>query len=164
MRLTLDNSMHKEILLTDELKALELYMQLEAKRLNGKFNYEIKTADDINTDELMVPPLIVQPFIENSIWHGIAKKEGEGKITIEIKRKDTQLNVVMEDDGIGRKKAAEAVTKHPQYSSKGIKITTDRIDILNKIKNAKSSLEIKDLDKGTQVDLKLPYQTENDDV
>ena len=63
----------KEVTLEDDLKALELYMQLEALRLKNKFTYEIKVDENIDCENTLVPPLILQPFVENSIWHGIAK-------------------------------------------------------------------------------------------
>ncbi len=76
MRMTLENSEQQAIPLEEDMKALELYMQLEAKRLNNKFTYEIKVADDIDKENTLVPPMIFQPFVENSIWHGIAQKGG----------------------------------------------------------------------------------------
>ncbi|MBN8787110.1 MAG: histidine kinase, partial [Terrimonas sp.] len=74
-RLILENSEHKEVSLSEDLKALQLYMELEAIRMNHKFSYEIKVSDAIDQENTLVPPLLLQPFVENSIWHGIAKKE-----------------------------------------------------------------------------------------
>jgi tetratricopeptide (TPR) repeat protein len=88
MRRILENSEHKEILLSNELQTLELYMQLEAMRLQNGFSYEIQTDEDIDKDNTLIPPLLLQPFLENSILHGIAKKQG-GKIMLHIKKKVT---------------------------------------------------------------------------
>ena len=102
MRLVLENSEKREVSLSEDLKALELYMQLEALRLNNKFTYEIKVDDMIDKENTMVPPLILQPFVENSIWHGIAKKQGDGNIFIHIKKEGEMVNSIIEDNGIGR--------------------------------------------------------------
>ena len=162
MRLILENSEQKEVSLSDDLKALELYMQLEALRMNNKFSYEIIVDDDLDKDATMVPPLILQPFVENSIWHGIAKKEGPGKILIHIKKEGANMiNCIVEDDGVGRQHSAslKATTLAPEKSSLGMKITQARIDILNKIKNTKAVVELSDLAEGLRVEVKLPLAT-----
>lgn len=155
MRGILENSEEKEIPLADELKMLELYMQLEGSRLNYKFTYEIKISDDVDPEITMVPPLILQPFVENSIWHGLAEKDGGGKITIEVTRDNSLLNCIVEDNGVGRKEAKPSSGK-----SYGMKITKDRIELLNKLKNSNASINLIDLEKGTRVEVKLPFETE----
>lgn len=155
MRGILENSEEKEIPLADELKMLELYMQLEGSRLNNTFTYEIKISEDVDPEITMVPPLILQPFVENSIWHGLTDKDSGGKITIEVTRDNTLLNCVVEDNGIGRKGAKPNLGK-----SYGMKITKDRIDLLNKLKNTNASVNLIDLEKGTRVEVKLPFETE----
>ncbi|HEY5406707.1 MAG TPA: histidine kinase, partial [Ginsengibacter sp.] len=102
MRSILENSEQKEVSLADDLKALELYMQLESMRMNNKFTYEIKVDPAIDKENTKIPPLILQPFVENSIWHGIAKKEGTGKILVHIEKEGNMINCIVEDDGIGR--------------------------------------------------------------
>ena len=88
MRMVLENSEQKEIPLADDLKALELYMQLECFRLKNKFNYEIKIDENIDKENTLIPPLILQPFVENSIWHGIAKKEGTAILLLYIQQEE----------------------------------------------------------------------------
>jgi len=123
MRTILENSEYTQVSLADDLKALELYMQLEALRLNDKFEYEIKVDEEIDQENTMVPPLILQPFVENSIWHGIMSNEGKGKILIEIKKENEMINCMVEDNGVGLKNVmiddANANTKR----SFGMKIT-----------------------------------------
>ncbi len=136
MRMTLENSERQAIPLSDDLKALDLYMQLEAKRLNSKFTYEIKVAEEIDKENTLVPPMIFQPFVENSIWHGIAKKEGMGHIIIDIRKEGKMLHCKIDDDGVGRAKAS--LIKDVEKQSLGMKITKARIDILNKLKDAAS--------------------------
>jgi len=153
MRMILENSEHTQVSLADDLKALELYMQLEALRLNGQFDYEIKVDDDIDQENTMVPPLILQPFVENSIWHGIAQNEGMGKILIEIKKEDEMINCMVEDNGIGRLANKE---NRSEKKSLGMKITRSRIEMMNKIKKTKGSVELFDIASGTRVEVKLP--------
>ncbi len=154
MRMILENSEHKQISLSDDLKALEIYMQLEAMRLNGKFTYEIKVATDIDQEITMVPPLILQPFVENSIWHGIAQKEGQGKILIEITKEDEMINCMVEDNGIGRK---HTIAKgESSKRSLGMKITKSRIEMMNKFWKTKGNVQLSDLPKGMRVEVRLP--------
>lgn len=162
MRMILENSEQKAVSVADDLKALELYMQLEALRMNNKFTYQIKVDDDIDKEATLIPPLILQPFVENSIWHGIAQKEGAGKIFIHIKKeKEDMINCIVEDDGIGRQKSTAIRTGTPKQekTSLGMKITQSRIDILNKIKNANAAVQVSDLSQGVRVEVKLPLAT-----
>lgn len=160
MRLILENSEKKEIPLEDDLRALELYMQLESMRLSNKFTYEIKIDEDVNKETTLVPPLILQPFVENSIWHGIAPKEGKGKITIRIKKEENMINYIVEDNGLGRKRtmALSGEQVHSTKKSMGVKITKSRIDIINKIKKTSGSVELADLSEGMRVEVRLPLE------
>lgn len=155
MRGILENSEEKEIPIADELKMLELYMTLEASRLNNKFTYEIKIDDYIDIENTYIPPLILQPFVENSIWHGLAHKEVEGKIIIEITKENSMLNCIVEDNGLGRDSNESSNRK-----SYGMKITKDRLEVLNKLKNTNASVNLIDLEKGTRVEIKLPLETD----
>ena len=98
MRGILENCEEKEISLSEELKMLEFYMDLESLRFKNKFNYEVKIADDINPENTLIPPMILQPFVENSILHGLAKKENDGKITIHIDKTEDLLKCTIEDN------------------------------------------------------------------
>ena len=157
MRMILENSEKKTIPLSEELKALELYMQLESKRLDDKFAYSIKVADDIDTENTLMPPMILQPFVENSIWHGIANKEGKGNIRIDISRSGQMLQCIIDDDGLGRKKV-EAPANTKDHLSLGMKITKARIEIMNKTRKSNGTVELFDLTKGMRVSVNLPYE------
>ena len=153
IREILESAEASVIPLSEELNMLKLYMDLEAARLNDKFTYDVNVADDIDPEEVYVPPLILQPFVENSIWHGLAKKGGKGKITIEVNRENDMFNYVVEDDGVGR------VINHNHKDGKksfGLKITKERIELLNKLQNLNASVNIIDLTQGTRVEVKLP--------
>ncbi len=158
IRMILENSEKKEIPLADDLNALELYMQLESLRLNNKFSYEIITDNQIDKENTMVPPLLLQPFVENSIWHGIAKKEGKGKIVVLITKENQMIHCTVEDDGIGRSAAASMNEQVSPRKSLGMKITKSRIAILNRVKKSNASVELSDLSQGTKAQIKLPLE------
>ncbi|HRQ49804.1 MAG TPA: tetratricopeptide repeat protein [Agriterribacter sp.] len=160
MRLILENSEQKAVPLADDLKALELYMQLEAKRLDNKFDYSISVAEDIDQDNTLVPPLLLQPFVENSIWHGLVNKKEGGEIKIRITSANGMLLCVVEDNGVGRQQTTGADKDvHIEKKSLGMKITRERIDIMNQSKNANASLTLHDLTQGLRAELRLPLET-----
>ncbi len=154
-RSILENSEKKWISLKEDLELMELYIQLEALRLKNRLSYEIKIDENINVENTMVPPLILQPFIENSIWHGIAGKETKGHILIDIKKENEMLVCIVEDDGVGRKKAS--ILK-PENTSMGIKITKSRLEIINQLKKTRGSVKMFDKTPGLRVELKLPLE------
>ena len=131
MRMVLENSEKEEIVLRDDLNALEWYMQLEQMRTATKFQYQIDVAENINKDETLIPPLILQPFVENSIWHGFQNSTVPGHIQISISIADNKLLCVVEDNGSGRvQPTATSQTK----KSMGTNITQERINLINKTK------------------------------
>lgn len=154
MRMVLENSEQKEITLRDELAALEMYLQVEKLRLDNKFDYSILVDENIDSDNLFVPPLILQPFAENSIWHGITPKAGRGKINIVINKENDMLRCIIEDDGIGRAKTNGNI--EPGRQSLGMKITADRIKLLNKLRNTHASFHISDKEQGVHAEISLP--------
>jgi LytS/YehU family sensor histidine kinase len=167
MRMILEYSEQKEISLADDLKALELYIQLEALRLRDKFSYEIIIGDGIDSENTRVPPLMLQPFVENSIWHGLTRKEGEGKLSIQVYRQDEMIKYSVEDNGIGRARAAglggadgrgglAGVAAAAGKKSMGIKITGERIALINQTRNAGAAMRLSDLEQGTRVEVWLP--------
>ena len=158
MRMILENSEQKEVSLKDDLKALELYMQLESLRMNNKFTYEIKIDHSIDVENTLVPPLILQPFVENSIWHGLSAKDGNGHILIQIKKEGKMINCIVEDNGIGRKHSDEYSQLRVNKKSLGMKITKARIDIINKLKNSNAAVNISDLSEGMRAEVRLPLE------
>jgi len=160
MRLILENSEQKTVSLAEDLEALELYMQLEALRLKNKFTYSIQVDDALDKHTTLVPPLILQPFVENSIWHGIAGKNGEGNIAITIKKDGDMINCMVEDNGIGRqgKNDASKLKDNSGKRSLGMKITKERIDIINKTKKTNAVVAVTDLEQGIRVEVRLPLE------
>jgi Histidine kinase/Tetratricopeptide repeat len=156
MRQVLEHSEKSEITLAEDLQVVETYIQLEILRLRNDLQYEIVIDKDIDPDATMVPPLIIQPFIENSIWHGLSGKAFSGKISIRITREDGMIYYIVEDNGIGRKEAGKYTPAGKR--SMGLRITRDRIDIINQTKGTSAGVEIFDLSEGTRVELKLPLE------
>ena len=164
IRLILDNSNSKNVLLSNELEALRIYIEMESLRFNNKFTYNITLEKDVYADVVEVPPLIIQPYVENAIWHGLLHKETAGHLDIHISLlADSMLQCVIEDDGIGRDKAREYKSKSATTKkSLGMKLTEDRISILNKHASPNASITIIDLvadngePAGTRVILKIP--------
>ncbi|MCK0147640.1 tetratricopeptide repeat protein [Arenibacter sp. F26102] len=158
IRLTLENSEKKEIPLSEDLQLLELYLEVESKRMVNKFTFEIKIDPALDPDNVLVPPLILQPFIENSIWHGISKKQGKGHILIQIKKEDQSIICSVDDDGVGRK--ASVAINEKEGKSMGMKITKSRINIINKQKNSNADIVLIDKadNMGLRVEVKLPLE------
>lgn len=154
-RSILENSEKKWITLEEDLELMELYMQIEALRLDNKLNYRISVDDSVEPDNTLVPPLILQPFIENSIWHGIAPKQGDGQIDLLIKKDENMLEYVVEDNGVGR---LATHTEDKRKGSFGVKITRNRIDIINHLKNTNGSINLLDKTEGLRVEIRLPLE------
>ena len=163
MRLVLENSQHSEVSLKDDMQALELYMQLESIRLQHPFTYSFHIDKSVDLENDNIPPLILQPFVENAIWHGLQYKNEPGHINIFIAKKDNALYATVEDNGVGRDTSKEGV--RPMLLKKeslGMKLTEERLKILNELKNIKAQFEITDLftnenkPAGTKVELSLP--------
>ena len=157
MRMILENSERKEIPIAQDLKALEIYMQLEALRMHNKFIYEIKVDDAIDQENTLIPPLILQPFVENSIWHGLSQKESEGKIWIYIKKEGNMINCIVEDNGVGiPEDVNDEHSAQADKKSLGMKITKSRIDVINRMKKTNATVTLSNLDEGTKIEVRLP--------
>lgn len=155
IRAILESSEKKWIPLEEDLELTELYMQIEGLRLKDKFVHSFKVGEDVDVENTMVPPLILQPFIENSIWHGISKKEAMGHIDISVKTEGQFLVCTVDDDGVGRKMNGAA---KKGKTSMGLKITKNRLDIINQLKKEKGSIQMFDKEEGLRVELKLPLE------
>jgi len=171
IRLILNNSQSQVILLEDELESLKLYIEIENFRFNNKFDYKIELSNNIDAEFLELQPLILQPYVENAIWHGLMhKKEERGILLIKIEllngeNKEEILVFTIEDNGIGRKKAAEMksnTARKRKHKSVGMELTKDRIEMTNQFYGIKATVEVIDLEHengeaaGTRVVVRLP--------
>jgi Histidine kinase len=162
MRMVLNNSQKPLIALDDELEMLELYLEMERLRFKNSFDYGITFLNKLESDNIFIPPLLLQPFCENAIWHGLMHKEGTGRLDIELSMQDNILNCIVTDNGVGREKAEEMKSKTAEKEkSMGLKITTERLALLNRENGLNTFYEIEDMkDKtgnaaGTKVTLKI---------
>jgi ligand-binding sensor domain-containing protein len=163
IRYVVDNSKVTAIPLKKEIEALTLYLDLEALRFGKRFEYEIKVAPDVDTEFMQIPSMLIQPYVENSIWHGIMHKEGNGKIEIHLKMKNEALSCTIRDNGIGRKRSMELKQeKNGEHKSVGLSNTKERLEIINQVNKSNMSVEITDvLDEkgnicGTNVEIYIP--------
>lgn len=165
IRKTLDNAGRDKIILSEEIASLQLYLELEAMRFKDKLEYSIKVDSNVDADFIELPPMIVQPYAENAIWHGLMPKKDGGMLSVHISQEsDTAVYIVIKDNGIGRAKAAELKMKQlPEHVSIGTKITGERIALLNERQQHGADVHIADdftdgQPSGTTVTIKLPLK------
>lgn len=161
----MENSTKGKILLSSELDMLRLYIELEAMRFKEKLQFNIHLEKDVEPDYIELPPLLLQPYVENAIWHGLMPKEKGGKIDIEVAMNNDKslLQLVITDNGIGRARSADLGSAKPtKHESYGIKVTSDRIDLINQVYKAGADATIHDLmndtgkPSGTKVIIQIP--------
>jgi len=160
IRVILNSSSSPTSKLSEELEILALYVKLEQMRVNGGFSYTVKVDKKIGLERIKVPPMFLQPFIENSIWHGIMKKDGEKKIELSIKEDEGSVLCIVLDNGIGINKAKELAHMTQRRKFFGAKATENRIRMLYQNKDV--HIVTKDISSktltGTQVSIRFPLQ------
>ncbi len=166
MRKVLENSQHTSIPLRDELDALNLYLELETIRFKDKFDFTIKVDEEIDTLQFKVPTMLIQPYVENSICHGLMPSEGKGLIKIDIKLEKEYLACTIEDNGIGREASRDQKTSSKKnHSSLGTQIVSSRLDLVNALYGTSLKTIYTDLKKingepsGTRVEIQIPLTT-----
>ncbi len=147
MRSVLENSEEDFIPLEKELQQLELYIKLEHSRFEDKFDYQINIEENVQVAKFQIPPMLLQPYIENAIWHGLRYREEKGELLVTIKENSTDsIIITITDNGIGRKKSAEIKTQNQRkQKSKGMGIIQKRVAILNDMYTDKVDIKISDL-------------------
>ena len=164
MRNVLENSGEDFIPLIKEIEILELYLKLEHSRFKDKFEYLLKIDESIRLEKLSIPPMLIQPYIENAVWHGLRYKAEKGFLEIEFKNTDQNIEIVISDNGIGRKRSMELKTENQKIiKSTGLKNIANRINIIREIYHVKLDVIVLDLipetGEGTVVKLYLNKQT-----
>ena len=146
LRTVLQNSDKGEITFYDEIETCRLYSELESMRFGNKFDYSFIVDGTIDLKSLLVPALIIQPFIENAIWHGIMPKENGGTVRVIVEKKDESVLCIIDDNGIGRELSNQNKFKTgaSTHVSKGVKLTQSRLDLDNLLNERKASVEIID--------------------
>ncbi len=160
MRSILDNSESDFIPLFKEIDLLELYLELEHSRFSDKFSYSFEVDKNIDISNYQIPPMLIQPYIENAVWHGLRYKESGGLLSVIILKDGDYLVITIEDNGIGRTKSKELKSDNQKkLKSRGIKNTQKRLEILGKIYKKEIKLNIEDVKangEGTRVEIRIP--------
>ena len=166
MRLILDNSRQEWVTLASELEQLHLYIELEQLRFNNGFDFYIETDGSLRKEDIAIPPMIIQPYIENAILHGIAHKKERGHILISLRPVNSHLECIVEDDGIGREQAALLKSKRISgHKSVGLKVTEERLQLISERTGRQASVSVIDkfntarMPTGTKVIVRLPLMT-----
>lgn len=167
IRQTLDLSSKKLITLEEEIKYLDTYIKLEHARFEHSFQYRITADKSLQPEQLYLPSLLLQPFVENSIRHGIRNLKGtNGKILITFSAEGAYLLCIIEDNGVGRKVATQLKgLGGSNYDSRGLSLVQQRIDALNAVNSEKISIKVEDVDPsqlntGTRVIIHLPFESD----
>ncbi len=157
MRSVLENSDEDFIPLKKEIELLELYTKLEHFRFQDKFDYNLTVDDSIAVEDYLIPPMLLQPYIENAVWHGLRYKLEKGQLTIDIQKKsNTEITITIADNGIGRERSKALKTEHQKrQNSKGMGNIKKRVAILNAMYKDKVEVFVSDYQEGEDVGTKV---------
>jgi Histidine kinase/Y_Y_Y domain len=145
IRTLFNNADKREISLYDEVETCRYYLQLEALRFDAKFSYSINVDENIDLKSIHIPALIIQPFIENAIWHGIVPRGNGGQISLNIIKKDSIIEIIIDDNGIGREASKQNKTGSGlAHQSKGVNLTQSRLELNNLLQQRQADLDIVD--------------------
>lgn len=160
MRNMMENSNKDFVALNNEVEQLKKYLDLEHLRFNEKFDYEITIDDALDGDAVLVPNMLLQPHLENAIWHGLRYKEGKGFLKLDFKLKNNIVKVIVDDNGIGLTKSKELKTTNQKvHESRGMTNTLERISLLNELYKKNISLKISEKENpetGTRIEISFP--------
>jgi hypothetical protein len=163
IRMILQNSREKSISLQEELETLLLYIDLEKLRFEEEFDFSCSVSEGLNLDHVRIPPMLLQPYVENAIWHGLMHKKEPGHLQLSFTKEGPMVACTIEDDGVGRDSATQMKSLSAvRYKSMGMGITQDRIEIMNKMDALGIATEV--IDKyddagnpsGTRVIVRIP--------
>jgi len=159
IRKVLENSKYESISLSEELQMLSLYIELEQLRFSSKFTFTVDVDKVLDAESVMIAPLILQPFVENAIWHGLMHlKNRQGILSIRVSREGNALKCIIDDNGIGRKAAME-IRANKSHQSMGLSITEERLHAANMSVNYIDKTEPDGTPAGTTVELTIPIIT-----
>ena len=159
MRMVLEFSRTENISLNNEIEYLHIYLNLELMRFDNRFTYEINVDNDIIPEEISIPPMIIQPIVENAIKHGLSGKSKEGMLTVLFRKNHESFICIVEDNGIGRKKSSLINRERSGHTSMGMNITKERLS-LQGINDAVNIIDLYDASNdpaGTKVEIIIPF-------
>jgi ligand-binding sensor domain-containing protein len=146
IRQTLDNSEKTAISIENEIRYLSSYLEIEKMRYANSFDYSIEVGPEIKQDFTYIPNMLLQPYVENCIRHGLRHKDSHGLVQLKFMQTEKELVSIVQDNGIGRQKAGEFKSQiRIEYQSRGMKLTEERINLLNKHQEEKIRIEVIDL-------------------
>lgn len=154
MRQVLEMSRLNEVPLKRELEVIGSYAELEQMRLKDCFSYTVEISPDVDPEAIAVPPMLLQPFVENAVWHGLVRKSGRGSLRVAVSRIDGALHIIIDDNGVGRQMVRE---KSIDHISLGTSITKERLDLWAAQCGASASFKYLPVPAGTSVLLVLPW-------
>lgn len=170
IRSILENSKKSLITLKEEISTLKNYTEIESLRFHEGFEIEFYVDDNIATENFLVPPMIIQPFVENAIWHGLMHKKSDRKLSINILGDGTGIICQVIDNGIGREHSKKLKKSHSHKSSLGMQITQERMQLINKKNQMDNTIKIIDLvdtegqPSGTQVNIYFKFIAHNSNL
>lgn len=159
IRLTLENSESRLVALSQEIRLLDLYIGLEAERFDNLFRYQIQVSPELEERPYQIPPLLLQPFVENAILHGLRHLPDPttGVLTVTLRLAGAEMHICIQDNGIGREASARLNAQRPEaFRSMGMRVTAGRVAIYQKLYRQAIRVETTDCLPGTRVDLWLP--------
>ncbi|MBI1308045.1 MAG: tetratricopeptide repeat protein [Bacteroidetes bacterium] len=161
MRTVLEHSKKDFVTLSEEISVLEKYLNLEHLRFHEHFEFELYVDEDLDSERLLIPPMLVQPYIENAIWHGLRYRETTGKLNVSFIAEEENIRIEIIDNGIGRERSEALKTRNQKDGkSTGISNTKSRLELLNQVHKIRLSADIRNLEEdgsGTVVIIHLPY-------
>ncbi|WP_378104243.1 histidine kinase [Chryseobacterium sp. sg2396] len=162
MRCVMENSTEDFIPFQQELDLLQNYLALEKTRFADKFDYEIEVDENLNTQSLKVPGMLVQPFLENAIWHGLRYRTTKGFLTLHFEKEDQNLKITIQDNGIGIEESKKQKTEHQKArKGRGMKNTLERIALLNDLHHQDIQCKITDKKNAQGVAVEITYKLLN---
>lgn len=165
MRTTMENSNKDFIPLSLEIQQMKEYLQLEYLRFSDKFNYEVIVDEDLDKDNILVPNMLIQPNLENAIWHGLRYRDGKGSLQLKIYEEQNYLYIIIEDDGIGILQSKKLKTaRQKEHESRGLSNTYERIELLNQLYHCDINLDVRDKEgeeSGVVVTIRIPLDEMN---
>lgn len=163
VRNILNNSTSPYVSLKEELDTINLYVQIESMRFDNQFRFDLKIEESLNINRINIPSLLLQPYIENAIWHGLLHKEGDKNIEIRINQSsEDTINIAIEDNGIGRIGSQKQTTRDSKRKSYGMQLGENRLKLMNSEHQSKGDVEVIDLfdennfNNGTLIEITLP--------
>ena len=162
LRQILESSMNSQILLADEIGILQNYLSMEALRFESRFAYTLEVDEGIDVHDVEIPALLIQPYVENALLHGLLPKAANGLLKIGFRNEDDYIRCTIEDNGIGRAAASEIKRRKPvQHKSVGMHLSQERLELINGNRAEKVLVQITDLGTGaeaagTRVEIMIP--------